>query len=405
MTALRVFIPFALGFFVSYVFRVVNAVIAPDLTAELGLDAADLGLLTSAYFLTFAAFQIPLGILLDRYGPKRTEVGLLAFAALGALVFSRAEGMAGLVVGRALIGLGVSSCLMAAFTAYVSWFPKERLPLLNGCQMAFGGLGALTATAPVEWALGFTDWRGLFAGSAVFTLLVAALITAVVPRETVERVREPASAKLQGITHVFTSAVFWRIAPITVASQATFLAIQGLWSGPWLRDVGGLDRSAAADHLFLIALCMVAGMAAAGWITDRLGRIGISTMTSVVAFTAVFMVGQTVIAFNWADPILLPWLAFGLFGNTGVLAFAALSQSFPRHLAGRVVTALNLLAILGAWAAQWGMGLIINLWPALPSGGYPPPAYRAAFLLMLALQVLAVAWYAAFRHPPVKSVD
>ena len=166
MILFRVFVPFALGYFLSYLYRVVNAVIAPDLVRDVGLDANHLGLLTSAYFLTFAAFQLPLGILLDRLGPRRTEAALLLIAAAGAFVFASAESAAGLIAGRALIGLGVSACLMAAFKAFVVWFPSQRLPLVNGCQMAAGGLGALAATAPVEAALAFTDWRGVFLVSA-----------------------------------------------------------------------------------------------------------------------------------------------------------------------------------------------------------------------------------------------
>jgi MFS family permease len=146
----RVFLPFAGGYFLSYLFRTVNAVIAPDLVHAVGLNAADLGLLTSTYFLAFAASQIPLGILLDRFGPRRVESLLLLWAAVGAALFAVGQTTTTLLVGRALIGLGVSGCLMAAFQAFVLWFPKPRLPLVNGCIMACGSLGALVATAPVE---------------------------------------------------------------------------------------------------------------------------------------------------------------------------------------------------------------------------------------------------------------
>ena len=142
----RVYFPFALGYAISYFYRNANAIIESDLVDELGLGPADLGLLTSAYFFSFAAFQLPLGILLDRYGPRRTEAALLLFAALGAWIFSNAETSTGLIAGRLLIGLGVSACLMAAFKAYVIWFQSERLPMINGLQMVAGGLGALGAT-------------------------------------------------------------------------------------------------------------------------------------------------------------------------------------------------------------------------------------------------------------------
>jgi sugar phosphate permease len=275
MLALRVFVPFALGYFLSYLFRVVNAVIAPDLIRDVGLDASSLGLLTSAYFLTFAAFQLPLGVLLDRLGPRRTEATLLVFAALGAIVFGWAETTGSLILGRALIGFGVSACLMAAFKAFVIWFPRDRLPFVNGCQMAAGGLGAITGTMPVEAALDMIDWRGVFFALGALTLVVALIILMVVPERKGGHGREPFRAQLEGIGKVFTSSLFWRAAPLTVSAQATFLAIQGLWAGPWLRDVAGMSRAEVADHLLLIAVAMVAGFLSIGWAAQKAGRLGL----------------------------------------------------------------------------------------------------------------------------------
>ena len=142
----RVYLPFALGYAISYFLRNANAIIEADLVRELGLGPAELGLLTSVYFFSFAAFQLPLGILLDRYGPRRIEAILLLFAAMGAWIFSQSDSLLGLIFGRLLIGLGVSACLMAAFKAYVIWFPSERLPMINGLQMVAGGLGAVSYT-------------------------------------------------------------------------------------------------------------------------------------------------------------------------------------------------------------------------------------------------------------------
>ncbi len=139
LTLFRVFLPFAAGYFISYLYRVVNAVIAPDLIADIGVGPSALGLLTATYFISFASFQLPLGVLLDRFGPRKVEAVLLLFAALGAFVFARAESLTGLITGRALIGFGVSACLMAAFKAYTLWFSREKWPLINGFQMAAGG--------------------------------------------------------------------------------------------------------------------------------------------------------------------------------------------------------------------------------------------------------------------------
>ncbi len=181
---LRMFLPFAAGYFLSYLYRTINAVLSPHLVAELGLDATDLGLLTSVYFLTFAAFQLPLGMLLDRFGPRRVEATLLLFAAAGAGLFAVSSHATELIIGRALIGLGVSACLMASFKAFVLWFPAARLPAVNGWLLAAGGLGALVATAPVEAALRLTDWRGLFVILAGLSFAVAAALLWVVPERS-----------------------------------------------------------------------------------------------------------------------------------------------------------------------------------------------------------------------------
>ncbi|MGD9111334.1 MAG: MFS transporter, partial [Desulfobacterales bacterium] len=284
---IRVFIPFACGYFLSYLYRVVNAVLAPDLASDLGVGPAELGLLTAAYFIAFASFQLPLGVLLDRIGPRKIESFLLIFAGAGAFVFSKAETVTGLVIGRALIGFGVSACLMAAFKAFVLWFHREQLPLINGIQMAAGGLGALTATAPVEAVLGYTDWRGVFFILSIITLAVAATVFLVVP-EKIPEFREQSGGdgikeQINGIKTVFSSLTFWRIAPLTVASQATYFAIHGLWAGPWLRDVAGLDRGSIAQILMMIAAAMVVGFVLLGAIAERLSRLGIRPLIVAVS--------------------------------------------------------------------------------------------------------------------------
>jgi len=368
-------------------------VLAPDLASELGIGPSELGLLTAAYFITFAAFQLPLGVLLDRFGPRKIESFLLIFAAAGALVFSRAESVTGLVIGRALIGFGVSACLMAAFKAFVLWFPRERLPLINGIQMAAGGFGALTATAPVEAALGVTDWRGIFFILSLISLAIATAVFIVVPEKKIEQTGESIKEQLQGIIQVFSSLTFWRIAPLTVMSQAAFLAIQGLWSGPWLRDVAGFDREMTAQILLMIAAAMVVGFILMGAVAERLSRLGIKPIVIAVAGMTAFMITEGLLVLevtSWARTL---WVLFGIFGTTGIIPYAVLSQSFPIHLSGRVNTGLNLLVFICAFAAQWGIGTIISLWPGTAAGGYSPPGYQAGFAMMLGLQVTALLWF------------
>ncbi len=394
----RVFLPFAAGYFLSYLYRSVNAVIGPDLSASLALDAGALGLLTSAYFLAFASSQLPLGLLLDRLGPRRVESALLVFAATGALIFGLADGLAGLATGRALIGFGVSSCLMAAFKGNVLFFPRERLPLVNGLVMASGGLGALTATAPIEAALTITDWRGVFYLLAALTLVVAMALFLLVPERATGMPSGHLRVQLADTAKIYRSALFWRIAPLPMISQATFMAIQGLWAGPWLRDVAEMDRLVAANHLFAAAAAMVAGFILMGMIAERLGRFGIPPLAVAVVGMVLFMADQVLLVLGWTGETLMTWIAFGFFGTSGTITYAVLSQAFPPHLAGRVNTALNLLVFVAAFAAQWGMGAIIDQWSHRADGGYPLAAYQAAFGTMLALQVVVLAWFALPRR-------
>ncbi len=407
--ALRVFLPFALGYFLSYLYRTVNAVIAPDLIADLGLDASDLGLLTAAYFLTFAAFQLPLGMMLDHWGPRKIEAALLVFAAGGAALFAIAPNLPALIAARGLIGFGVSACLMAAFKAYVMWFPKERLALVNGFQMMAGGLGALAATEPVEFALGFTDWRGVFWILAGLTLLSSLLVYTVVPeRSRAQKAgeRHP-DAKLSdtwaGVVTVFKSAKFWRVAPLCTLSQATFISVVGLWSGPWLRDVAGFPRDQVTADLFWIAASMVAGFVLWGVAAERLQKLyAVPTMAvatvGMVSYFIVQLVIVTELPLGHPALVLGIWMAFGFFGTSGILPYAALSQSFPAELAGRVNTALNVIVFILAFVGQWAVGAVIDLWPQTADGGFAPAGYQAALGGLSALQAVALAWYVARRR-------
>jgi len=398
MNALRIFIPFALGYFLSYLLRVVNAVIAPDLITDLGINAADLGLLTSVSFLSFASFQVPLGMLLDRYGPRWTEAVLLLFAALGAMLFALGEGLPDLIIGRALIGFGTSACLMAAFKAYVSWFEQDRIPMINGFQMMAGGLGALAGTVPVEMALEVTDWRGVYFGFAVIAILISVILVVVVPKhKTLNGGHNTFREQLNGVKTVFGSPYFWRIAPITFASQSGFLAIQSLWSGPWLMDVAGFSRPEVAETLFLVAASMVAGFFSLGVISARLGRFGISPMNVGLAGMIVFIITQVLITSGIGMPPIILWMAFGFFGTSGILPYASLTRGFALSLSGRVVTSINLLVFVGAFLAQWGMGWIINFWPNSDGDGYSETGYQAAFFIMIVIQLIGLIWYFLYQ--------
>jgi MFS family permease len=399
---LRVFLPFACGYFLSYLYRVVNAVIAPDLISDLSLAPANLGLLTAVYFITFASFQIPLGILLDSYGPRKVEAVLLLFAGLGAYIFSISTSLTGLVIGRALIGFGVSSCLMAAFKAYTLWFPKEKWPMVNGFQMAAGGLGALAATSPVELALGFTDWRGVFVALSLATLVAAAAVFFIVPEKKSSVCNDTIVQQLEGLKSISTSRTFWALAPLTTASQTAFLSIQGLWSGPWLTSVAGLDRTEVADTLFLVALAMIAGFITIGWLTQWLARRNISVTTTAVWGMSIFMVAQLLVLICPVKYTIFNWMIFGFTGTTGIIAYAALSQSFPANLSGRVTTAINLLVFVAAFCMQWLMGAIIDFCTQAPATELATSGFYLSFSLLLILQLFGLFSFGLMRR---KAID
>ena len=390
---LRVFLPFALGYFISYFFRNVNAIIEADLVGDLGFSAASLGLLTSVYFISFASFQLPLGLLLDRFGPRRTESVLLIFAALGALIFSMAESLSGLILGRLLIGFGVSACLMASFKAYVLWFPPDRLPLMNGLQMVAGGLGAMSATVPLRTALEFTDWRGVFLILSGLTLFSALVLWLVYPEKEGSTGPVPMKKQLEGLKTVLTSRPFLAIAPLVMFSQSAQMAIQGLWAKPWLRDVAGLDEAECANHLMWMMAAMMAGFFLLGLLSERLYHARkISPVTVGVSAMAVFIVLQLLMALGWTAQPMLLMTAFSFFATAGILPYAGLSQIFPKDLSGRVSTSLNLTVFLGAFAVQWGLGEIISLWPS-EGKGYAPESYGAAFGSLAVLQLFGLLWF------------
>lgn len=390
--ALSVFVPFATGYFASYLYRAINAVIADELVADVGLSANQLGLLTSAYFLAFAVVQLPVGMLLDRFGPRRIEALLLLVAALGAVIFSLADGLAALTLGRLLIGVGVACCLMASFKAFALWFRPDQLPMMNGSLMAFGALGALAATAPVAWLLEFTGWRQLFMGLAVMTLIMSAAIFMMVPEH-----REPPKdihfgALFGGLKQVLCDRFFWRIAPVAAVFSGSSMAIATLWAAPWLRDIMLQGPEQVATALMFMALGMGAGFLSLGFILAWLLRHGVRPVPVIAVLMTLFMGMVVIMASGWHVPVLPLFMAtMGFLGSASATVFSLLSGHFDSNLTGRASTALNLLVFLAAFVFQWGIGIVIGFWGEADTGGYPVEGYQVAFGTLVVLQAVMVA--------------
>lgn len=386
-----VFLPFASGYYLSYLYRTINALISPSLVAEFTLRPADLGLLTSAYFLAFGLIQLPLGVLLDRYGPRRVQSAFLIVASVGAVVFSSAGGLTELIAGRALIGLGVAGALMAGLKAIVLWFPKERVALANGWFIMLGALGAVSATAPAEFLLAQVGWRHLFAILATLTALSAITIHVIVPQRR-SGVSTAASQGAMSLGAIYSDPRFWRLAPLSATCIGTAWALQGLWAAPWLTDVDGFARAIVVRHLLVMAMALSAAALLLGVSADRLRRRGISHATLMALTCTLAIAAQLAIVLQIPGLSYVLWAAVGGVGAVTVLSYAILAEGFPKDSIGRVNGALNLLHVGYAFLVQTAIGVIIQQWP-VDDGHVPAAAYQTALAINLAVQMAALIWF------------
>ncbi len=379
------FLAFALAYFFSAALRTVTATMAPVLTNEFGLQARDLGLLAGGYFLGFAVLQIPLGTWLDRVGPKRILLFMLIFAVLGAAVFASAQNFYTLLLARVLCGLGVSVCLMAPLTAYRRWLHPEMQLRANSWMLMIGSLGMLTATLPVQIAMPILGWRGIFAVIAALIVLAMLLITLCVPAwQTTHREPRAAPDEQSAAPVIWRHPKFWPFAPIGFFIYGGMVAIQTLWVGPWMTHVAGYTSAEAAGGLFAINFAMLVNYSVWGWVNPklvargwdavRLMRIGLPL--SLVALPLAVLMATDTFTLGVRLPIWLVWIAYFIATSVVSLAQPTVGMAFPSHIAGRALTAYNLVIFMGVFTVQWGIGLGIDLfvWLGLPSAH----AYQAA---------------------------
>ncbi|HEX5863467.1 MAG TPA: MFS transporter, partial [Casimicrobiaceae bacterium] len=400
---------FAAAYVLSYTYRTANAVISPELSSSLGISASSLGLLTSAYFVAFAAMQIPAGMLLDRYGPRRVEPVLLVIASCGALAFAASLDLAGLAFARALIGAGVSVCLMAPLKAIATWYSTEKQASLAGWIMVAGGIGVLLSTAPLATALSVFSWREIFVVLAAATFVSALCILWLVPDTPAHSRVTGWKQQWAGVKRVFGSARFWWVAPLCAVVTGSFMAIQGLWSVPWLMEVDGYTRIVAADHLLVVGIVILGGYVGLGFFASSLRRFGIGARHLLAAGFSLNIVMLALIITQALSSTYVTWALYGLGSAVNVLGFTVLGEGFPPELAARANTALNLLMFTGSFATQWGIGIVVDAARA-GLGIDLASALRLAFALLFAADVLALAWFAfgwrrhALASPPARVV-
>jgi MFS family permease len=409
------FLTFTAGYFLSYFLRSANAVLAPDLQRDVGLGPADLGLMTALFFAAYAAAQLPVGLALDRWGPRGVAASLMSLGVAGALLFAVGTSLPALALGRVLLGVGTGSVLLAGLKAFALWWPSHRFATISGVYFASGSLGALLASSPLAWANAAFGWRSTFVAAALVVAAVTALIwwrTPPVParrrpdaraaaaepgasvagsaasgaeRATKHPAEAPqAEAPLTGATYFALAAVMF----LGAAHTGPVLAFQTLWGGPYLYDGFGVDAATAGRFLLTLSLGVSLGYASSGALADRLGLRRVTLLTAL-AFAAVqfalaaVVPGVTPLA--WVLPL------YALLGFTG--GFCVLALSNARALlgvarSGRATGFVNGGSIGGVFAMQWAIGLVVE-------GVGGPDGYRLALLGTGALTLLAalcLAW-------------
>jgi predicted MFS family arabinose efflux permease len=395
--AIAIFAAFAFAYFLSALLRAVTATLAPVFSSELGLRAGDLGLLAGAYFFGFAALQLPLGRALDRHGPRRTLLVLLAVAVLGCVAFALADRLPGLIAARVLIGAGVGACLMAPLTCYRRLFAPAAQLRANSWMLMTGSLGMLASTLPVQWLLPTLGWRGLFWAVAALLVLSMLGVAWLVPadpapaRQSHAPAADGADARAGGYRVIVGHPLFVRMAPLAFFLYGGLIAVQSLWAGPWLTRVAGWSAGQAAQGLFLINLSMLVTFGLWGVVLPRLTRRGIGALQLMtwglpVALGLLFVnvaLAEGAGAVHWAL-----WCVACTFTSVSQPAVGA---AFPAHLAGRALSAYNLVIFAGVFCVQWGIGLLID---ALRAWGLADAdAFRVAFATFGVCCVGAYAWF------------
>ena len=381
------FAVFSGGYFLSYTLRAVNAVLAPDLRGELALGSEALGWLTSAYLVTFAAMQLPMGVCLDRFGARKVESVLLLIAGAGCLVFATAHSFWGLFVGRAMIGAGVSVCLMAAFTSFRQWFAPELMPRLAAGMLVVGTSGALVASVPVRLLADASSWRMVFFIAAVAFVVVAGAMWLLLPKHTL--VQPTAGAAPAGYGVIFRRQAIWATAPIAFFGQGGFIALQTLWVTPWLMQNLGQSAAQAASTLFLMNLSLLLIYVVIGALGGKLNLARERLMIiGSLAVSALAMGALTL----WRAPD--SWVLFVVLAVTStgtILLQSRVSISLPKAIAGRGNVSLNLIIFIGGFLLQGGIGWLAGVF-SRGLGLSAADGLAATFALLALCQLGGVAW-------------
>jgi sugar phosphate permease len=398
----QVTFPLAAANFMNQAARTVMAIVGPVLAVELGLSAVELGVLAACLFAAYAVVQLPLGVALDAFGPRRVQAVLMSLAAIGFAIFALSPGFAGLVLARIVVGVGISAGLMAVIKGNADWFERHRVAHVTGIASALGALGSTLTTSPVQAVLPTLGWRGVFWGLCLLALGVAAWIFLSVPDKP--RATGPARTLRNDIAlsgRILASPTFWRFGPAVATLSMFNFAYLGLWAGPWLRDVAGMDGPARAGVLFLYTFAMIAGSMLSGSAASRAHAAGLPRFLIPIVSLAGLVLLQVGLMLQPSQHavVLVLWLGMAVFGAAGAVGYVVVCQMFPPEQTGRVSTAVNMLTLAGAFLVQAAIGWILDLWPRTASGGWNPDGYSWALALTVALQAFAALMMATAQRP------
>ena len=390
-----------IAYVLSNFWRVSNAIIADDLSRDLALTPEMLGLLGGAFFYGLCLVQIPLGSLLDRFGPRLVISLFYGTGAVCALGFSFADQGSTAILARAGIGIGMAAVLMGSYKIFITWFSPRSFATLSGFIIAVGNLGAIAGTSPLAWMSQAWGWRGVCLGMAAFTLFLAISIYAVVrdhPSQggDIRKSTPPAQGIYSDLITVFGSSNFWRLAPLGFACYGTLITVQGLWGGPYLMHIYGMSKGAAGNILLAIPVGLACGAPLWGRWSDCLGKRKFPTLAAAG--------GMLIVYSSFAMGLHLPawglvfqnWL-LGLTGAGFFILYAQVKETFPLSIAGTALTTLNLFVVLGAAMLQHFMGIIMDNWQTSATGALPAVAYSWGFGLSAVVLALTLVLYATSR--------
>ena len=404
--AIAVFTVFAFAYFFSTLIRAITATLAPTLVNEFALNARDLGLLAGGYFLGFAAMQLPLGSWLDRHGPRKVIVLFLTLAVAACVAFSMATSFAGLLAARVLCGVGVCACLMAPLTGYRRWFAPASQIRANAWMLMVGAFGMVASTLPVQWLVPLVGWRVLFIGLGALIALAMLLIVWWVPawERGPEHVSADAdadaAAKAPGYAEVWASRYFRSLVPLGFFSYGGLVAMQTLWAAPWMVKVAGYTPLQAATGLFWINVAMLIAFWLWGLAMPALARRGLTVERMIeyglpLSFLLLAIIVIAGPALSTASAAV--WAVFCVSCTVGSFAQPAVGMAFRAQLAGRALSAFNLVIFCGVFAVQWGVGLLIDGFQAL--GWAQVAAYQGAIGVYGLCCVASYAYFLWAKQP------